>query len=79
MSKKYDLDKLIELQMEIIKLADPLTSEDLAKIGFVLLNLRAVYEFDLSQPQPTQVIHKLAQEMPVILKALQDYLGASTN
>ena len=79
MSKKYDLDKLIELQREIIKLSDPLTSEDLAKIGFVLLNLQAVYEFDLSQPQAPRVIHHLAQEMPVILKALQDYLGASTN
>lgn len=79
MSKKYDLDKLIELQREIIKLSDPLTSEDLAKVGFVLLNLRAVYDIDLSQPQPTQVIRELDREMPVILKALQDYLGVSTN
>ena len=79
MPKKYDLNKLIELQKEIIKLAEPLTSEDLAKIGFVLLNLRAVYEFDLSHPQPPRVIRALAQEMPVILKALRDYLESSAN
>ncbi|HGO5823438.1 TPA: hypothetical protein ACK3JW_001106 [Mannheimia haemolytica] len=74
---KYNLEDLIALQKEIIEISEPLTSEDLSKIGFAVLNLRAVYEFDLTQKQPPRIIRNLAQEMPIILQALQSYLASS--
>ncbi|ATW43462.1 hypothetical protein N5918_01055 [Glaesserella parasuis] len=74
-----NLEQLIALQQQIIQMSEPLTAEDLKKMGFAVLNLRAVYDFDLSQPQPPHIVQVLAQEMPVILKALQSYLAKSTS
>lgn len=80
MPKKYNLDELIAQQQEIIQLANQLEKfPSKAEVGFRLLALRAVREFDLTKPQRPKTIQYLADYMPEVLTTLKRVLAGKAN